>query len=420
VTATLLAWPSACALPEAPNCPIFPAGNVWNKDVSALPAAANSAAMIGAIGASSGLHPDFGSSAEYGIPYNVVPGSQAKVNVAFDQPDESDRGPYPIPANPRIEAGRDHHILTVDKDSCRLYELYDVRRAGAGWAAYAGAIWDLRSNALRPDGWTSADAAGLPILPGLVRHNEATGTIDHALRFTAPRTRSAHVYPARHDAGSNDASLPPMGLRVRLKASVDISGFAPQARVILTALKRYGMILADNGSPWYITGASDPGFDDDDLRQLSRITGSQLEVVDTNGLVNTASGAAGSSPSSRGSTALPAPPSARTTPSPSGGGRSHGRARSTLSRSRVVCRAGRRRHRRAKITCRVRLPRRMSARVSVRIDKRAGLAARARVRRGRRATLTTTSVLRRGRHRLTVKISAGHRTARFVRAVTVR
>jgi hypothetical protein len=423
VAAGLLACPSACALPEAPNCPIFPAGNVWNKDVSALPVAANSAAMISAIGASSGLHPDFGSPSEYGIPYNVVPGSQPKVNVAFDEPGESDHGPYPIPANPKIEGGGDHHILTVDKDACRLYELYDARRVGGGWAAYAGAIWDLRSNALRPDGWTSADAAGLPILPGLVRHNEATGTIDHALRFTAPRTRSAHIYPARHDAGSNDPSLPPMGLRLRLKASVDIGGFAPQARAILTALKRYGMILADNGSPWYITGASDPGFDDDDLRQLSRITGNQLEVVNTSGLVNTSSGAAASAPSgSQRSTAAPAPQSAGAAPSPKHGGGGTGRAGASLRRATVACRAGRRRRGgvRVRVTCRVKLPATMSARVSIRIDRRSTIRARARVRHARRVTLTASRRLRRGRHRLVVTLRSGRRAARFVRTVVVR
>jgi hypothetical protein len=414
--AALAILPSACALPEAPNCPIFPSGNVWNKDISRLPVAANSAAMIRAIGATSGLHPDFGSSAQYGIPYNVVPGSQPKVSVAFDVPGESDRGPYPLPANPKIEAGGDHHILTVDKDSCRLYELFDARRSGGGWAAFSGAIWDLRSNALRPDGWTSADAAGLPILPGLARYKEVTGTIDHALRFTAPRTRAAHIYPARHDSGSNDAALPPMGLRVRLKASVDVSGFPPQARGVLTALKRYGMILADNGSPWSITGASDPGFDDDDLHTLGRITGDQLEVVDTSGLVNTATAApAGSAaPGAQPSTGSPAPGAPRSSP----GRKATGRV--SLRRSRVACRAGRRRHGRARVACRVRLPRAMSARLSIRLDKRAAPALRARVRHRRRATLAVTRRLRPGRHRVVVTIRSGHRAARFARAVVVR
>jgi hypothetical protein len=244
--------------------------------------------MIQAIGFSRGLHPDFGSYLGYGIPYGVVPGSQKKVNVSFDYASESDRGAYPIPANPPIEQGSDHHILLVDKDACKLYELWDARNVGGSWKAGSGAIWSLKSNALRPDGWTSADAASLPILPGLVRYNEvAAGLIAHALRFTAPRTRSAHIYPARHDAGSgNNASLPPMGLRIRLKASVDISGFSKFDQVILRAMKKYGIILADNGSPWFITGSSDTRWNDDDLHKLNRITGQNLEVVDTSGLKN--------------------------------------------------------------------------------------------------------------------------------------
>jgi hypothetical protein len=211
--------------------------------------------------------------------------------VQFDYADESDKGPYPIPARPSIEGGPDatgdRHVLLVDRDACRLYELYALERTGTGWHAGSGAIWNLRSNALRPDGWTSADAAGLPILPGLVRYDEvAAGLITHALRFTAPRTAQAHIYPSRHDAGRDAPSLPPMGLRVRLKASIDIRGFGPQARVILQALKIYGIILADNGSPWYITGAPDPRWNDDDLHQLKRITGADLEVVDTSRLRN--------------------------------------------------------------------------------------------------------------------------------------
>ena len=218
----------------------------------------------------------------------MVSGHQAKVTVQFQYADESDRGPYPITAHPPIEAGSDHHVLLVDRDSCHLYELFAAQRTGHGWQAGSGAIWDLRSNRLRPDSWTSADAAGLPILPGLARYDEvARGVIDHALRFTAPRTRSMHLYPARHDAGDgNNPSLPPLGLRIRLKKTVDISGFSLQVRVILTALKRYGMILADNGSPWYISGASDPHWNDDDLHHLGRITGADFEVVDTSHLRN--------------------------------------------------------------------------------------------------------------------------------------
>jgi hypothetical protein len=270
---------------------MFPPSNVWNQDISKLPVAKNSAQLIAAIGLKRGLHPDFGSYSGYGIPYMVVSGHQPKVSVHFDYADESDKGPYPIPANPLIEGGPDatgdRHVLLVDRDACRLYELYALERTGTGWHAGSGAIWNLRSNALRLDGWTSADAAGLPILPGLVRYDEvAAGLITHALRFTAPRTAQAHIYPARHDAGRTALGLPPMGLRVRLKASVDIRGFGPQARVILQALKIYGIILADNGSPWYITGAPNPRWNDDDLHQLKRITGADLEVVDTSRLRN--------------------------------------------------------------------------------------------------------------------------------------
>ena len=261
---------------------------MWNEPVAALPTATNSAQMISAISLTAGLHPDFGTYAGYGIPYNVVSGTQARVPVQFTYASESDPGPYPIPPTPAVEAGSDRHILIVDRDNCYLYELYDAQYSSTtGWHAGSGAIWNLGANALRPDGWTSADAAGLPILPGLARYDEAAASaIYHALRFTAPKTRNLHLYPARHDAGINDATLPPMGLRVRLKASVDISGFSPQARVILQCLKTYGMILADNGSPWYITGAPDPSWDDADLHHLNQITGADLEVVDTSSLVN--------------------------------------------------------------------------------------------------------------------------------------
>jgi hypothetical protein len=211
------------------------------------------------------------------------------VTVRFDYSSQSDNVGYPIPRRPRIEAGSDHHMLIVNSGTCKLYEMWNVRHTRRGWRAGSGAVWKMTSNALRPDGWTSADAAGLPILPGLVRYPEvAAGVIDHALRFTAPQTRDAHIYPARHDAGSgSSASLPPMGLRVRLKASFDLSQLSPQARVVAVALQHYGMILADNGSPWYVSGVSNKQFNDDDLRTLNRITGRDLEVVDTSGLVNT-------------------------------------------------------------------------------------------------------------------------------------
>lgn len=283
------AAPAAAPLPSAHACPVFPAGNVWNQDISALPVASNSDTLIANIGLDTGLHPDFGSYRGYGIPYNTVPGSQRKLTVRFDYSSQSDHVGYPIPRRPRIEAGSDHHMLIVDSGTCRLYEMWNVRHTRRGWRAGSGAVWKMTSNALRPDGWTSADAAGLPILPGLVRYPEVSaGVIDHALRFTAPQTRDAHIYPARHDAGSgSSASLPPMGLRVRLKSSFDLSQLSPQARVVAVALQHYGMILADNGSPWYVSGVSNKRFNDDDLRTLNRITGRDLEVVDTSGLVNT-------------------------------------------------------------------------------------------------------------------------------------
>jgi hypothetical protein len=277
------------ALPGAPNCPIFPDTNVWNKEITDLPVHRNSAALIRSIGLSDELHPDFGSNLTYGIPYNVVGSSTPKVRLSFYYGDESDAGPYPIPPNPKREAGSDHHILIVDRDACKLYEIYDASRSNDGsWEAGSGAIWNLRSNLLRPNNWTSADAAGLPILPGLIRYDEVLrGVINHAIRFTAPRTRNSHIYPARHHAGeSNDSSLPPMGLRVRLKASFNISGFSAKNRVILTALKRYGMILADNGSPWFITGVSSRRWNAKDLNQLKRIKGDSFEAVDTTSLRN--------------------------------------------------------------------------------------------------------------------------------------
>jgi hypothetical protein len=282
--------------PTIAGCPVFPATSVWNRPVANLPVAADSARLIASIGLDAPLHPDFGSGlydgSRIGIPYVVVHGrTTPKSRVRFDYASESDKGPYPIPRNVPIEGdphpdGGDRHALIVDRDSCRLYELYALHRTAAGWAAGSGAIWSLRSNALRPAGWTSADAAGLPILPGLARWDEAAaGHIDHALRFTAPETRRAYVYPARHEAGdSDDPALPPMGLRVRLKASVSIARFPPQARVVLQALKTYGMILADNGSPWFVGGAPDPHWSNDQLHTLTQLDGSDFEVVDTSHL----------------------------------------------------------------------------------------------------------------------------------------
>jgi len=274
--------PGACSTTR-----LFPSTNVWNKDVAGLPVRGDSTTLLNTIGLDIGLHPDFDAIGD-GIPYNIVTDSTPRYTVGFYYPDESDPGPYPIPSNPLIEAGSDRHILLWNQASCHLYEIYDASLTGGVWSAGSGATWDLTSNALRPDTWTSADAAGLPILPGLVRYDEVgTGAILHALRFTAPVTRSAHIYPARHDAGSGtSASLPPMGLRVRLKASFNIGGFDPKVQVLLTALKRYGMILADNGSPWYISGVPDARWNDDAFHLLNQVRGSDFEVVDTTGFVN--------------------------------------------------------------------------------------------------------------------------------------
>ncbi|MEA2272220.1 MAG: hypothetical protein QOI98_928, partial [Solirubrobacteraceae bacterium] len=258
---------SGRSLPSAPHCPVFPRDNPWNVRVDRLPVAANSAAIVASIGANAGVHADFGSGlyngGPIGIPYRTVSRHQRRVPVSFDYADESDHGPYPVPRNAPIEGGAqsdgDRHVIVVDRDRCRLYELYDAHPVAGGsrWHAGSGAIWSLRSNRVRPRGWTSADAAGLPILPGLARYDEVRrGRIDHALRFTAPRTRRAFLYPARHFASSaTDPNLPAMGQRLRLRASFDVSGFPRQARVVLVALKRYGMFLADNGSSWYVTGA---------------------------------------------------------------------------------------------------------------------------------------------------------------------
>lgn len=270
----------------------FPDDNPWNTAVDGLPVDPNSDRIVTAIGLTAALHPDFGTEPTYGIPYVVVAGSTWPVPVTFSYADESDPGPYPLPANPPIEGGPastgDRHVLVLDRDYLKLYELFDAHPGtGGAWTAGSGAIFDLTSNALRPAGWTSADAAGLPIFPGLVRYDEvAGGTIRHAIRFTVPRTRRAYIAPARHwaSSSSND-SLPPMGLRVRLRPGVDIAGFPPQARVILAAFRTYGMIVADNGSSWFFQGASDPRWDDADLNSLKRLHGSDFEVVQMGAVV---------------------------------------------------------------------------------------------------------------------------------------
>jgi len=286
---------SASRLPQAPACPVFPATSPWNQRVDGLPVAPDSDRIVGSIGVDDTVHADFGSGlwegGPIGIPVTVVRSTQAKVRVTFDYADESDKGPYPIPRGVAIEGGRsadgDRHALIVDRDRCRLYELFALYTTpGGGWRAGSGATWDLRSNRLRPAGWTSADAAGLPILPGLARYEEvARGRIDHALRFTASRTRRAYVWPARHFASDQtDPDLPPMGLRVRLKRTYPIAGFPPQARVVLRSLKEYGMILADNGSDWYVSGAPHPKWSNDQLHALHRVPGSAFEVVDASSL----------------------------------------------------------------------------------------------------------------------------------------
>jgi hypothetical protein len=270
---------------------IFPADNAWNADISGQAVDPRSDTLIAHCGGTSPLHPDFGTvyaGAPNGIPYVVVHGTQPGVPVSFQYSGESDPGPYPIPPYAPIEGGAastgDRHVLVLDIDHWRLYELFAAYPVGGGasWTGGSGAVFDLSSDSLRPAGWTSADAAGLPILPGLVRYDEVVlhGAITHALRFTCPRTRRAYVFPARHFASSDTSSdLPPMGMRVRLKSGVSRSGFSPNVRVILTALQRYGMLLADNGSPFYLSGAPDPRWSDDDLHTLTRLHGTDFEVV---------------------------------------------------------------------------------------------------------------------------------------------
>jgi len=276
------AVPGPAGVPSIQGCAVFPADNPWNRDVSRDPVDPRSGAYIAAMnGATRFLHPDFGSDPTYGIPWTTVPGSQPRVPMSFVYADESDPGPYPFPPGAPVEAGGDRHVLVVDRDACRLYETFDSLFVGPGWRCGSGAVFDLRSNALRPDGWTSADAAGLPILPGLVRRDEVLGgEIRHALRFTVQRTQRAYVHPATHFASDRtDPDLPPMGLRVRLKASYDLGRFHGASRVILEGLKRYGMFVADNGGDWFISGETNTAWDDDDLEQLKTVPASSFEVV---------------------------------------------------------------------------------------------------------------------------------------------
>ncbi|HLG63439.1 MAG TPA: hypothetical protein VKY19_15985 [Ktedonosporobacter sp.] len=277
--------------PSVGGCPLYPADNIWNRDISTLPVHPNSANFINSIGLTGHVHADFGSGLyngePIGIPFAVVSGNQPAVPVSFSYSDESDPGPYPIPANVPIEGGAqstgDRHVIVVDSATCKLYEMFNsFPQSNGSWKADSGAVWNLNSNALRPRKWTSADAAGLPILAGLARYDEvAAGAINHALRFTVSKTQRAFLWPARHYASSStNPNLPPMGLRLRLKASVNVAAYPPQSRVILTALQHYGMIVADNGSSWFISGAPDSRWNNDDLAQLKNIHGSDFEVVD--------------------------------------------------------------------------------------------------------------------------------------------
>jgi hypothetical protein len=294
IAAIALACTTASAAPAlAPpgpreySCPLFPASNSLNRDISHAPRDPRSAQYIASIGLSGHLHPDFGTNPSYGIPYTVVGSHQPRVPVVFGEfGAESESGPYPIPPNAPIEGAGvagDRHVLVLQRGACKLYELYSAHRRGTGWEAGSGAVFNLRSNALRPEGWTSADAAGLPIMPLLVRYDEVrAGRIEHALRVTVARTQRGYIHPATHFASSDaNPALPPMGLRLRLRAGYSLAGFHGQSLIVLRALERYGLIVADNGSSWYVTGAPDPRWNDADLEQLKRVPGSAFEAVST-------------------------------------------------------------------------------------------------------------------------------------------
>ncbi|MFA5347492.1 MAG: VCBS repeat-containing protein [Methanoregula sp.] len=284
--------PEIAGGPSVSGVPLFPSDHIWNTRVDSLPVDSRSAEYIGTIGSTAYPHADFGSGMYegnlMGIPYNIVNGSQEKKTVIFDYADESDYGPYPIPDNPLIEGGSDHHIIIIDSDAKILYELFAAeKQADGSWAAGSGAVFNLSGYTLRPSGWTSADAAGLAILPGLVRYDEVNaGEINHALRFTAPSTRQAYIWPARHFASSvTDPAYPPMGQRFRLKSSFNTSAYPYQAQIVLNALKKYGMILSDNGAPWYITGAPDERWNNDALHTFHQLKGSDFEAVDSSSLM---------------------------------------------------------------------------------------------------------------------------------------
>jgi hypothetical protein len=292
------------AVPGAPGCPMFPSDNIWNTDISSLPVHLHSPQWLASMGSSTFLHPDFGPSGDpsnpYGMPYTVVSPGHPTVPVSFQYASESDAGPYPFGPDTAIEGGQgatgDRHAIMVNPASCTLYELYDAHYSAGGSTAGSGAIWNLRSNALRPAGWTSADAAGLPIMPGLLRYDEVqSGQITHAIRMTAQTTDTSYLWPARHEAGArSDASLPPMGARFRLKASFDVSRYSPPAQVVLRAMQHYGLILADNGSNWYFGGSADPAWPASLVDELKSIPAGAFDAVDESSLMVAAdSGQAG-------------------------------------------------------------------------------------------------------------------------------
>jgi hypothetical protein len=279
--------PVSAAAPPSTSCQVFPANNVWNADISKLPVHTQSAQWLASMASSTtNLHPDFGGP-PYGFPYTIVDNTHATVSVTFQYASESDPGPYPLGSDTLIENGSDRHALIINRDTCTLYELFGLSGSGASWSAGSGAIFPLSSNALRPLGWTSADAAGLPIFPGLVRWDEVqAGAITHAIRFTAMQSDRSFLWPARHQAGSAaNASLPPMGARFRLKATYDISRFSPQAQVILLAMQHYGLILADNGSNWFFSGTEDAAWPDSVLSELKTIPAPQFDAVDESSLL---------------------------------------------------------------------------------------------------------------------------------------
>src|SRR5437660_141753 len=316
--------PAAAAPPPSTSCSVFPSNNIWNTDISKLPVHVRSAQWLASMAASTAkLHPDFGGP-PYGFPYNVVGNAHPTVSVTFQYASESDPGPYPVGADTLVENGSDRHALIINRDTCTLYELYDLSGSGSAWTAGSGAIFPLGSNALRPLTWTSADAAGLPIFPGLVRWDEVqAGAINHAIRFTAQQSDQSFLWPARHQAGTAaNPSLPPMGARFRLKGTFDISHFSAQARVILLAMQHYGLILADNGSNWFFSGTEDAAWPDSLLSELKTVPAAQFEAVDESGLMQSANSAAvkPACPTSGGRASNVPPPVCVLTRSSRGGG----------------------------------------------------------------------------------------------------